>query len=174
MKTLVYVGWLMIGVGAAIGVGSAAADVGGGVAFGALMFAVLGGSGAFMIWLARGWDKPLESSDDLYKYGRPANATVRKVEDAKLDAHGTRTAKLTVHVTPRNERAYKTTQRVALPDGRIPQVGETVTVKFDPNSRRQFVLLADTYEVRDTVQQAADNMAAAAETFKGFAQPPRS
>lgn len=167
MRVLVYVGWLMIGVGAAIGVGSAAADVAGGVAFGALMFAVLGGTGLFLIWMGRGWDEPLESADDLYRYGRPANATVRKVEDAQLDARGARTAKLTVHVTPRNERAYKATQRVALPGGRIPQVGETVTVKFDPNSRRQFVLLADTYEVRDPVQQAGDTLA-------GFAQPPRS
>jgi hypothetical protein len=164
MRSLVYVGWLMIGVGAALGAGFAAS---GATAFGVLMLAVLGASGAFMIWLASGWDKPLDSTDDLYKYGRPANATVTKVEDAELDARGTRTAKLSLRVTPRNERAYKTTQRVTLPGGRIPDIGETVTVKFDPRSRRRFVLLADTYEVRDAVQQAGDALA-------GLPQPPRS
>jgi hypothetical protein len=174
MRALVYAGWLMIGVGAAIAVGSAASGVGGGIAFGALMLAALGGSGAFMIWVGRGWDRPLESAQDLHRYGRPANATVRKLEDARLDAHGTRTAKLTVHVTPRNERAYKATRRVALPGGRIPAVEETVTVKFDPNSRREFVLLSDTYEVRDGVQVAGEQMAAATEMCKGLAQPPRS
>jgi len=44
--------------------------------------------------------------------------------------------------------------RVALPAGRVPAVGETVTIKFDPNSRRQFVLLEDSYQVVDHVQQA--------------------
>jgi hypothetical protein len=76
------------------------------------------------------------------------------VEDITLGADGTRTAKLSVRVTPRNESAYKTTQRVALPGGRVPAVGETVTIKFDPNSRRQFVLLEESYEVTDHVQQA--------------------
>ena len=52
----------------------------------------LSGSGAFMIWLGRGWDRPLESSDELYKYGRPANATVEKVENEELRPEGVRTA----------------------------------------------------------------------------------
>jgi hypothetical protein len=76
------------------------------------------------------------------------------VEDVTLGADGTRTAKLSVRVTPRNEGAYRSTQRVALPAGRVPAVGETVTIKFDPNSRRRFVLLEDSYQVVDHVQQA--------------------
>jgi hypothetical protein len=43
---------------------------------------------------------------------------------------------------------------MALPGGRVPAVGDTVTVKFDPNSRRQFVLLEESYEVIDHVQHA--------------------
>jgi len=115
--------------------------------FGLLMLISLGGAGLFMAWIAKGWDKPVETVADLHKYRRPANATVRKVEDAKLDANGTRTAKLSLHVTPRNESSYRASGCVALPGGRIPQVGETVTIKFDPQRRRQFVLLEENVEV---------------------------
>ena len=151
MRITVYAGWLMAVLGAAFLVGAGAQDQ---FVFGLLMLGGLTGPGLFMVWLGHGWDRPLESSDELYRYGRPANATVRKVEDVTLDADGTRTAKLSVRVTPRNESAYRATQRVALPGGRVPAVGETVTVKFDPTSRRQFVLLEESYEVVDHVQQA--------------------
>jgi hypothetical protein len=100
-----------------------------------------------------GWDKPLGSLEELHRYGRPANATVRRVEDARLEAGRTRTAKLSLHVTPRNESAYKTRRRVVLPGGRVPAEGETVTIKFDPHKRRKFVLVEDGYEVTDQVQQ---------------------
>ena len=108
MRATVYSGWLMVilGVAAAIGFGAAGMPVIAGV-----MVLGLSGSGAFMIWLGRGWDRPLESSDELYKYGRPANATVEKVENEELRPEGVRTAKLTLHVTPVNESAYRTTGR---------------------------------------------------------------
>jgi hypothetical protein len=170
MRILVYVGWLMVALGVAFLVGGITQDQ---IGFGLIMFASMAGSGLFMVWLSRGWDKPLESSEELYKYGRPANATVRKVEDAKLEPNGTRTAKLSLHVTPRNESDYKTTQRVALPGGRVPAVGETVTIKFDPQSRRQFVLLEENFEVVDYVQQAGVNMQNAAAMMNQLAGPPK-
>jgi hypothetical protein len=156
MRITVYAGWFMAALGVAFLVGAGTQDQ---LLFGLLMLGGLSGPGLFMVWLGHGWDKPLESSGELYRYGRPANATVRRVDDVTLDANGTRTAKLSVRVTPRNESAYKTTQRVALPGGRVPSVGDTVTVKFDPNSRRQFVLLEESYEVVDHVQQAVGMMA---------------
>lgn len=152
MRITVYVGWLMSALGAAFLVGAGTQDQ---LPFGLLMLGCLTGPGLFMVWLGHGWDKPLESSDELYRYGRPANATVRKVDDVALQADGTRTAKLSVRVAPRNESAYRTTQRVALPAGRVPAVGQTVTIKFDPNSRRHFVLLEESYEVVDHIQHAA-------------------
>ena len=151
MRITVYVGWLLAALGVAFLVGAGSQDQ---LLFGLIMLASLTGPGLFMVWLGHGWDKPLESSDELYRYGRPANATVRKVEDVTLAPDGTRTAKLSVCVSPRNEGAYRTIRRVALPGGRVPGVGEIVTVKFDPNSRRQFVLLEQSYEVTDHVQQA--------------------
>jgi hypothetical protein len=151
MRALIWAGWLMVVLGAAMLAGSIAAGF---ALFGVLMLATLGGSGVFMILLARGWDNPLESSEDLHRYGRPANATVRSVEDPKLDAGGTRTAKLALQVRPRNESSYKTQRRVVLPGGRIPAEGETVTIKFDPHKRREFVLLEEGYEVTDSAQRA--------------------
>jgi uncharacterized protein (DUF58 family) len=151
MRALIWVGWLMVALGAAMLAGSIAAGF---ALFGVMMLATLAGSGVFMILLARGWDRPLESPEDLHRYGRPANATVRRVEDPKLDAGGSRTAKLSLYVTPRNESAYKTQRRVVLPGGRIPAEGETVTIKFDPHKRREFVLLAESYEVADGAQRA--------------------
>src|SRR5262245_3884157 len=124
MRILVYTGWLMAGIGVAILAGSIAAGY---PLFGVLMLGVMAGAGAVMIWFGRGWDKPLESAGDLYKYGRPANATVVKVEGETLDPNGMRTAKLTVHVTPVNEGDYHTTRTVALPHGRVPAIGERVT-----------------------------------------------
>jgi len=112
--------------------------------------------------------------DDLHKYGRPANATVRKVEDAQLDARGTRTAKLSLHVTPRNESSYRASARVALPGGRVPQVGETVTIKFDPRRRRQFVLLEENLELVDHIQQAQVGMQKAMAAMNQLAGPPKS
>jgi hypothetical protein len=155
MRALVWVGWLMVALGAAMLVGSVAAGF---ALFGVLLLASLAGSGAFMILLASGWDKPLAGGAELHRFGRPAKATVLKVEDARLDADATRTATLSLRVTPRNESAYRTRRRVALPGGRIPAQGETVTIKFDPNKRRQFVLLEHNYEVTDTVQRTLANL----------------
>jgi len=144
MRSLIWAGWLMVALGAAVLAGSIAA---GSPTFGVLMLAALAGPGLVMAWLAQGWDKPLEGETELHRYGRPANATVRKVEDSRLDANGTRTAKLSLHVTPRNESSYSTRRRVPLPAGRIPTVGERVTIKFDPQRRRDFVLLEENYDV---------------------------
>jgi hypothetical protein len=154
---MVYSGYLMVLVGLAVGV---PAMVAGETAFGAIMIASLTGSGAFMIWLGQGWDTPLEDSAELYKYGRPANATVLNVADEQLRPEGVRVAKLTLHVTPRNESDYKTTRVLALPGGRAPAVGERVTVKFDPQSRKNLVLLEEAYEVEDHVTAAARQMRA--------------
>jgi hypothetical protein len=150
MRALIWAGWLMVALGAALLAGSIAAGF---ALFGVLMLATLAGSGVFMILLARGWDKPLASPEELHRYGRPANATVLGVEDARLEAHGTRTAKLSLHVTPGNESSYETRRRVVLPGGRIPAEGETVTVKFDPHKRREVALVEDGYEVTDRVQR---------------------
>jgi hypothetical protein len=157
MRATVYSGWLMVvlGVAAAIGFGAAGMP-----AIAGVMVLGLSGSGAFMIWLGRGWDRPLESSDELYKYGRPANATVEKVEDEELRPEGVRTAKLTLHVTPVNESGYRTTRVLALPGARVPAVGQSLAVKFDPQSRKNVVLLEEDYEVVDHVTAAARNLAA--------------
>jgi hypothetical protein len=55
-------------------------------------------------------------------------------------------------VTPRNE-LLKTRRRVVFPGGRVPAEGETVTVKFDPHKRREFVLVEESHEVTDRVQR---------------------
>jgi len=107
-----------------------------------------------MIWLGRGWDTPLDSAADLYKYGRPVNAEVLGVEGAQTDTRGIRTAKLSLRVSPVNESSFKTARTVAIPGGRVPNVGETVTVKFDPNSRKDFVLLEQSFEVMDALSAA--------------------
>ncbi|HEY1274434.1 MAG TPA: hypothetical protein VGF25_05970 [Thermoleophilaceae bacterium] len=121
------------------------------------------------MWFA----KPLASAQEIYRYGRPANATVEKVEDPTLDAHGMRTAKLTVRVTPVNERPYRTTRSVALPGGRVPAPGEAVTIKFDPHSRKEFVLLDEVYEVRDAVAQSREQIRRAGEMLAQFQPPPK-
>ena len=155
MKMTVYAGWINLLAGAVIGIG---AIVAGHAAFGALMLVALGGSGVFMIWLASGWDKPLDDASELYKYGRPANATVLAVSDEQLQPDGVRLAKLKLKVTPRNESAFKTTRTLALPRGRTPIVGQQVTVKFDPQSRKNVVLLEENFQVEDSVQAAQRQM----------------
>jgi len=62
---------------------------------------------------------------------------------------------------------------VALPGGRVPAAGETVTIKFDPQSRRQFVLLEESYEVVDPVQQAGVSLQNAAAMMNQLAGPPK-
>jgi hypothetical protein len=162
MRAMVYCGYLLIVVGVLMVAGGVIGALAGGPAAVGLLLGLGGGGlgcavgGWFMIWLGRGWDSPLDSSADLHKYGRPANAEVLAVEGAQLDAAGTRTAKLKVRVSPVNESGYKTARTVAIPGGRVPNVGETVTVKFDPNSRKDFVLLEQSFEVKDHVTQADD------------------
>ncbi len=155
MKMTVYAGWLNLIVGVIVGGGAIAAGHAG---FGAIMLFALGGSGAFMIWLGSGWDKPLEDASELYKYGRPANATVLAVSGEELQPDGVRLATLKLKVTPRNESSFKTTRKLALPRGRTPVVGQQVTVKFDPQSRRNLVLLEENFEVEDHVQAAQRQM----------------
>jgi hypothetical protein len=137
-----------------------------GIATGAVMFAVgLGpiavitglamiGSGAFMVWLAAGWDKPIEDLSTLNKYGRPANAVVLEAGEATLDGTGRRTAKLKLNVAPVNESDFITTRMLELPGGRVPAVGETVTVKFDPQKRKNLILLEENYMVESPTAAA--------------------
>ena len=153
MRVLPPLGWLMIVLGVVLGVGGIAA---GQAVTGAILLISLAGSGWFMIWLGSGWDKPLDDSAELYKYGRPANAEVLSIEDSSLSADGTRTAKLSLKVSPVNESSFKSTRTVALPGGAEPAVGSTVTVKFDPNSRKNFVLLEESVEVKDHVTATSE------------------
>jgi hypothetical protein len=155
MRMTVYAGWINLLAGAVVGIG---AIVAGHAGFGAIMLLALGGSGAFMIWLGSGWDKPLDDASELYKYGRPANATVLAASDEQLQPDGVRLAKLKLKVTPRNESAYKTTRTLALPRGRTPVVGQQVTLKFDPQSRKNVVLLEENYVVEDHLQAAQRQM----------------
>ena len=157
MKMTVYAGWLMIVVGIVIGIGG---FVAGQPLFGGIMIVALAGSGAFMVWLASGWDKPLDDAQDLYKYGRPANAVVTAIQDEQVRPDGTRTAKVSLQVSPVNESEFKTTRVLALPGSRSLSVGERVTVKFDPNSRKNVVLEEQTYEVEDSVAVARRQMKA--------------
>src|SRR3712207_5767999 len=157
MKMTVYAGWLMAIIGVVICAGAVAAGQPG---FGALMLVGLAGPGIWMAWLGHGWDEPLDDAAELYRYGRPANADVLEVADEQLRPDGTRLAKLTLRVAPVNESAYKTTRTLALPGARVPAVGERVTVKFDPNSRKNLVLLGERFEVEDSVAAARRQMRA--------------
>jgi hypothetical protein len=162
MRTMAYTGWFMVVIGAVMAVGGVAV---GGPALAGLLLGGLGcaGGGAFMVWLGAGWDKPMESSDELYKYGRPANAEVLSVEPGAPGAGGTRTAKLELKVSPVNESSFKTTRTVAIPASLQLAAGQTVTVKFDPQSRKNFVLMEENFQVKDQVT-------ASAETFFGGLQ----
>jgi hypothetical protein len=146
----------MVILGVVIGGGAVVAGQAG---FGAIMLVSLAGSGAFMVWLADGWDKPLDDASELYKYGRPANAVIERVSDETLRPDGVRLAKLTLRVTPVNESSFKTTRLLALPKARVPAVGEKVTVKFDPQSRKNVVLLEQEFEVVDHITAAMRNFA---------------
>ena len=155
MREMSATGWLLIVLGAGMAVGGfvigmpiVGLGVGAAMAFG----------GWFSIYLGAGWDRPLEDAAELYKYGRPANAEVLSVEDAALSADGTRTAKLALRVSPVNESKFKTTRTVALPGGQVPVAGSTITVKFDPNSRKNFVLMEQNVQVKDHINATADSL----------------
>ena len=152
MKVTVYAGWLMVILGVVIGFGAIALGQAG---FGTIMLLSLSGSGAFMVWLADGWDDTLEDASQIYKYGRPANAIVQSVSEETLRADGVRLAKLTLRVSPVNESSFKTTRTLALPRARVPAVGERVTVKFDPQSRKNVVLLEENFQVEDHITAAS-------------------
>ena len=157
MKMTVYAGWLNLVLGVVLGIGGFVAGM---PLLGVILLVSLSGSGWFMIWLASGWDKPLDNAAELYKYGRPANATVESIDEAALAGDGTRTARVKLHVEPINEPDYRTTRTLALPGGRVPAVGERVTVKFDPQSKKNVVLLEETYEVENPLAQARRDMQA--------------
>jgi hypothetical protein len=146
MRWTRYAGWINIVVGIAVGIGMFGLGLGG---VGLITGVALVASGVFMVWLAAGWDKPLEDLSELHKYGRPANATVLAVDDVQLDPAGARTAKVKFQVAPVNESDFISTRKVELPGGRVPSVGETVTVKFDPQARKNLILLEQAYVVED-------------------------
>ncbi|HEY1358549.1 MAG TPA: hypothetical protein VGF21_09605 [Thermoleophilaceae bacterium] len=155
MRTLKPVGWMLIVLGVLMVVGGVA----GGIAVsearaGLLLGGVIGGAsciggGWLCLWLGAGWDEPAKTADDIYKYGRPANAQVVEAGPVQQGVDGTATVKLKLHIAPLNESAIKTTQTVAIQQGRTLTPGEVVTVKFDPNDRKSFVLLGETYPVKD-------------------------
>jgi hypothetical protein len=146
MRWTRYAGWINVVAGIATGAVMVAVGLG---AIGVITGLVMVGSGVFMIWLGAGWDKPLEDLSELHKYGRPANAIVLAVDDVTLDGSGGRTARLKLNVAPVNESDFITTRTLELPGGKVPSVGETVTVKFDPQSRKNVILLEQAYMVED-------------------------
>jgi hypothetical protein len=146
-----YAGWLNVVLGVALGIGMAAAGL---APVGGILLVSLVVTGLFMVWLGAGWDRPLEDESDLHRYGRPANAKVLAVEDARLDGRGGRSARMKLHVAPVNESDYRVTRRLSLPGGRVPAVGETVTVKFDPQRRKSLVLLEESFLVEDHATRA--------------------
>ena len=153
MRFTYWAGWVNIVVGIVVGGGMI---VSGGVlvGVGVILLVSLVASGAFMIWLSAGWDKPLEDATELHKYGRPANANVLAVDNQQLNADGGRTARVKLHVAPVNESDYRTTRTLLLPGGRVPAVGETVTVKFDPQNRKNVVLLEEAFQVESSTAAA--------------------
>jgi hypothetical protein len=144
-------GWLLVVLGLASLAGSVAA---GEPALGALLFATTSPTGFFLAWLAAGWDKPMQDDAQIHRFGRPADAVVLSASAPRMEPDGTWTAEVAFAVSPRNERRFTARRRVALPGGRAPAAGEAVTVKFDPNRRRDVVLLAERAEVVDHVEQA--------------------
>ena len=168
MRWTYYAGWVnvIVGIaGAVMFVALGMAPVGG------IFLAGLVGSGAFMIWLASGWDKPLERAEELHKYGRPANARVLAVDQEQATPDGGRTARVQLHVSPVNESDYKTTRTLLLPGGRAPAVGETVTVKFDPQNRKNVILLEESFVVESSTAAAMRQMGGFASSF-GATRPP--
>ena len=145
MRWTRYAGWANIVLGVAIAVGFTGIGIG---VIGLFTGAALVGSGIFMVWLASGWDKPVEDLNELHKYGRPANARVLEVEPL-----GDGTVRMKLQVAPVNESDYIVTRTFPRP-GRVPAVGETVTVKFDPQSRKNLILLEESYMVEDHLTAA--------------------
>ena len=151
MRWTYYAGWVNVILGVVLGIGFVPLGL---APVGGILLVTLVGSGAFMIWLASGWDKPLEDAMELHKYGRPANARVLAVDEERLNADGGRTARVQLHVSPVNESDYSTTRTLLLPGGRVPAVGETVTVKFDPQNRKNVVLLEESFVVESPTAAA--------------------
>lgn len=161
MRWTYYAGWANVVIGLILGVGFVVA--GGALAgVGAILLVSLVGSGAFMIWLAAGWDRPLEDATEILEYGRPANARVLAVDQEQAAPGGGRTARVKLQVAPVNESDFVTTRTLLLPGGRAPAVDETVTVKFDPQHRKNVVLLEQNVQVESPT-------AAALRQFSGFA-----
>ncbi len=81
----------------------------------------------------------LRSTADLQRFGRPSAATVLEVDVAPPSDGADGGARLTLRVTPRNERPY--TAQVSLPLNRVaPLPGDVVGVKFDPNKRKSLIV----------------------------------
>ena len=164
MRWTYYAGWVNVVTGVALGIMFVALGL---APVGGITLVALVGSGAFMIWLAAGWDKPLEDASDLHKYGRPANARVLAVDQEQTNPDGGRTARVKLHVSPVNESDFKTTRTLLLPGGRLPAVGDTVTVKFDPQNRKNVVLLEESFKVESATSQAMRMMGGMSAATRG-------
>jgi hypothetical protein len=151
MRWTYWAGWVNVVTGIVLGIGFIPLGL---APVGAILLVSLVGSGVFMIWLASGWDKPLEDMSQIHTYGRPANARVVSVGESQLTGDGGRTARLKLNVTPVNESDFMTTRTLLLPGGRVPAVGDVVTVKFDPQSRKNVVLLEENFQVESSTAQA--------------------
>lgn len=164
MRWTYYAGWVNVVTGVALGVLFVALGL---APVGGITLVALVGSGAFMIWLAAGWDKPLEDASQLHQYGRPANARVLAVDQEQTNPDGGRTARVKLHVSPVNESDYTTTRTLLLPGGGAPAVGETVTVKFDPQHRKNVVLLEESFVVESPTAAAMRQMQGMASWSQG-------
>ena len=169
MRWTYWAGWVNVVTGVALGVMFVALGM---APVGGITLAALVGSGAFMIWLASGWDKPLEDASELHRYGRPANAQVLAVDQEQVNPDGGRTARVKLHVAPVNESDFHTTRTLLLPGGRVPAVGETVTVKFDPQHRKNVVLLEENVQVESPTAAAMRQFSGMASGWSGATRPP--
>jgi hypothetical protein len=170
MRWTYYAGWVNVVLGL---LGAAMFLALGMAPVGVIFLIALVGSGVFMIWLAAGWDKPLEDASELHKYGRPANAQVLAVGAEQVNPDGGRTAELKLQVAPVNESDFTTTRTLLLPGGRAPAVGETVTVKFDPQHRKNVVLMDQNVQVESPTAATMRQMQGFATQF-GAPKPPEA
>ena len=166
MRWTYYAGWVNVVLGIVLGIGSVPLGL---MAVGAIVLVALVGSGAFMIWLASGRDKPLEDAAQLHEFGRPAYARVLAVSEERLHPDGGRTAKVQLHIAPPNESHYKSSRTVLLPGGRVPAVGDMVTVKFDPQRHQNFVLLEENMYIESPTAAAARQMTGAIRSWSSGA-----
>lgn len=99
------------------------------------------GVGLFLLVLYTGWGMTSGKTKWLLHNGRDAEATIVSMKDTGLTVNNSPYVSFRLHVTPTDAAPFEAGLRAFVSRIAIPDVGDTVHVKYDPDNPKRIIMV---------------------------------